>query len=93
MSLLNGQRLASLTCSFAYADGDKSLAAAANGAKLKTLRKEAQRDSKFVKKKLQRQLEAGSGSRNSKPKARLEGSQEGDGEQALLRRDASQGGD
>ena len=46
--------LASLTCSSAYADGDKSLAAAANGAKLKTLRK---RDSKFVKKKLQRQLE------------------------------------
>lgn len=72
-------------------DGDKSLAAAANGAKLKTLRKEAQRDSKFGKKKLQRQLEAGSGSRNSKPKARLEGSQEGDGEQALLMRDASQG--
>ncbi|KAL0039615.1 hypothetical protein WJX77_003445 [Trebouxia sp. C0004] len=72
-------------------DGDKRLAAAAHGAKLKTLQKEAQRDSKFVKKKLQRQLESGSGSRGSKQKARVEASQEGDGEQALLRRNSSQG--
>ena len=79
--------------SSACADGDIHLAAAANGAKLKTLRQEAQRDSKFVKKKLQRQLESGSGSRGSKQKAKVEGSQEGDGEQALLRRDSSQGGE
>lgn len=69
-------------------DDDKRLAAAANGAKLKTLHKEAQRDSKFVKKKLQRQLES---SRGSKQKVKVEVSQEGDGEQALLRRDSSQG--
>jgi len=85
--------VASLTCSSACADDDKRLAAAANGAKLKSLRKEAQRDSKFVKKKLQRQLESGSGSRGNKQKAKAEGSQEGDGEQALLRRDSSQGGE
>ncbi len=82
-----------LMYTFACTDDDKRLAAAASGAKLKTLCKEAQRDSKFVKKKLQRQLESGSGSRGSKQKAKVEASQEGDGEQALLRRDSSQGGE
>lgn len=82
-----------LMCSSAYADDDNRLAAAANGAKLKSLRKKAQRDSKFVKKKLQRQLESGFGSRGSKQKAKGEASQEGDGEQALLRRDSSPGGE
>ncbi|KAL0021602.1 hypothetical protein WJX79_003100 [Trebouxia sp. C0005] len=68
---------------------DERLAAAANGLKLKTLRKEAQRDSKFVKKKLQRQPD--SSSRGSKQKAKAEAGQEGEGQQALLRRDSSQG--
>lgn len=82
-----------LTCTFACTDDDTRLAAAANGTKLKTLHKEAQRDSKFVKKKLQRQLESGSSSRGSKQKAKGEGSQEGDAEQALLRRESSQAGE
>ncbi|DBA81296.1 TPA: hypothetical protein ACH3X2_14274 [Trebouxia sp. C0005] len=69
---------------------DERLAAAANGLKLKTLRKEAQRDSKFVKKKLQRQLSQ-LRSRGSKQKAKAEAGQEGEGQQALLRRDSSQG--
>lgn len=80
-----------LSCSSAYADDDERLAAAANGLKLKTLRKEAQRDSKFVKKKLQRQPD--SSSRGSKQKAKAEAGQEGEGQQALLRRDSSQGGE
>ena len=70
------------------------MAAAANTATLKKLHTEARRDSKFIKKKLQRQQEPGHVSRGSKDKVKREGKGEGDVEigQGLLRRDSSQGG-
>lgn len=76
------------------ADDDKRLAAAANAAMLKKLHTDARRDSKFVKKKLQRQLGPERGSSGSKQKDRDEVKQEepADSGQDLLRRDSSQGG-
>lgn len=59
------------------------------------MHKEAQQDSKLVKKKLQRQQELESGSRGGKQKQKARSKEEGPGEseQALLRRDSSQGGE
>ena len=53
-------------------EDNRRLAAAANAIKLKKLHSEARRDSKVVKKKLQRQQDGEQGSRGSKQKEREE---------------------
>ena len=75
------------------AEDSKRLAAAANANKLKKLHSDARRDSKFVKKKLQRQQDSGLGSRGSKEKVKEDlpelVPEEIDG---LLKRESSQSG-
>ena len=77
------------------AEDNKRLAAAADAAKLKKLHKEARRDSKFVRKKLQRQVEPGESGKGTKQKlqAELKEVDPFETEDALVRRDSNQGGE
>ena len=73
-------------------EDNKRLAAAANAVKLKKLHSDARRDSKFVKKKLQRQQGSDQASRGSKQKEKEELPELVPEEIDLFAKEPSQGG-
>ena len=77
-----------------HADNDRRLAKAANDGMLRKLRKEAQKESKAAKKKLQRQLDQDSRGTKQKPvlEARSWASDEEEFREVLPRTDSGQGG-